>query len=499
MSSTSIKNLLNENAVIEYLKWMGYKFPENRIDNILEEGILCENKNKALCKCGVFINPSNYHLNKETVCLVCLNTKWKITLNDNSNFKKLNDYKEIYRNKNNEIELKTITKKYKIDWINQELEFKQTESYYVFDFTYRSFMRIKNKNTLKEKRELLSLNSASKLLNSWKDKELIKQVFNLYNFISDKETKLNNYFDYTNAHYIYFENLLIYMKFPNLMRVTETFNHSFIHEFVSDIEEDSKLINVKGKNAREILGLPKSIIKELKNKRLRTNELTLIKNHINEYGVDITRMILNKFERNYNFNYLEKFSSLLSSNLKVKSVLSYLDRVVETQGINNLDEALMYYSDYVRMSNEIGVDFEMNPKSLKLVHDVRSKDYKVILNEKQREYFKKRYENSNLEYKILLEDIEYEIIIPKEPEEVIQEGQELGHCVASYVTKVVNGECLILFLRQSEFKEKSYITLELNNYNCLIQARGKSNRTLNKKEKEILKSWSKNKKIELLI
>ena len=72
---------------------------------------------------------------------------------------------------------------------------------------------------------------------------------------------------------------------------------------------------------------------------------------------------------------------------------------------------------------------------------------------------------------------EFEIIVPREPGDIINEGASLSHCVGSYLDSVASGQKTILFLRKVSEPEKSFYTIEVGN-TYIIQIHGNHNKWL---------------------
>ena len=72
---------------------------------------------------------------------------------------------------------------------------------------------------------------------------------------------------------------------------------------------------------------------------------------------------------------------------------------------------------------------------------------------------------------------EFEIIVPREPGDIINEGANLSHCVGGYLDSVASGQKTILFLRKVSEPEISFYTIEVNNSN-VVQIHGKHNKWL---------------------
>ena len=97
------------------------------------------------------------------------------------------------------------------------------------------------------------------------------------------------------------------------------------------------------------------------------------------------------------------------------------------------------------------------------------------------------------------EDKRYKIIVPNTPKEISQEGARQHHCVASYIRSVLDGQCLILFLRRKECEMLPFLTLEYDMQGAIRQIKGKFNRSIREmttaeQEKALnkfLNAWSK--------
>lgn len=72
---------------------------------------------------------------------------------------------------------------------------------------------------------------------------------------------------------------------------------------------------------------------------------------------------------------------------------------------------------------------------------------------------------------------EFEIIVPREPGDIINEGANLSHCVGGYLESVASGQKTILFLRKVSEPKISFYTIEVNNSN-IVQIHGKHNKWL---------------------
>lgn len=91
---------------------------------------------------------------------------------------------------------------------------------------------------------------------------------------------------------------------------------------------------------------------------------------------------------------------------------------------------------------------------------------------------------------------EFEIIVPRKPEEIVTEGATLNHCVGSYVDSVASGYKTILFLRKKSQSDIPFYTIEINDLR-VIQIHGNHNRWLgnNPEAIQFVVDWLKDVKI----
>ena len=70
------------------------------------------------------------------------------------------------------------------------------------------------------------------------------------------------------------------------------------------------------------------------------------------------------------------------------------------------------------------------------------------------------------------------MMLPRTPRDITQEGARQHHCVGGYIKSVLDGDCLILFLRRKENEDRSFFTLEYDLHNSIRQIKGKFNHSI---------------------
>lgn len=149
------------------------------------------------------------------------------------------------------------------------------------------------------------------------------------------------------------------------------------------------------------------------------------------------------------------------------------------------DFCLQLWLDYIRMSKHFKVDLShkqtMFPKNIGESHDILDERYNAVRNaalakardeqaKRERERLERQKEQYVRKVKELYELLptmpyvqgEYQIVLPNDPDDLIREGQSLGHCVGNgtYADDTIRGYTMIIFIRQAEAPDKPFFTME---------------------------------------
>ena len=172
-------------------------------------------------------------------------------------------------------------------------------------------------------------------------------------------------------------------------------------------------------------------------------------------------------------------------------LIKYLTEDIDYyQGISKPQDGLQLLYDYIRICKEMNVPFLRYPTSLKKSHDVATRNYQIKIDE----IVVKKFEDAvrdetyqNLQMPVLGD---YTILAPEEPDDVKEEGTNLHHCVASYISRIADKQTKILFMRHKQTPEKSLLTLEVRD-GRLLQCKGLLNRAPSNKEREAVSRYVK--------
>jgi hypothetical protein len=97
-------------------------------------------------------------------------------------------------------------------------------------------------------------------------------------------------------------------------------------------------------------------------------------------------------------------------------------------------------------------------------------------------------------------DSKYDIIQLTKTKELIQEGNAMHNCVATYASACIKGYCSIFSLRYTNFNEahfkSSYVTIEVRNKQ-IVQIRARYNKKPDQYHLNLIKSWADQNKLSI--
>lgn len=194
----------------------------------------------------------------------------------------------------------------------------------------------------------------------------------------------------------------------------------------------------------------------------------------------------------------EKISYLYCIGYDMARLYTYLTEECKWQQGLQFSTALGELYDYVKMCEEMELrDYDRYPKALRTRHDVIAMRYNSVkMNKEEAKNFNdvvKKYKK--LEYKTT----KYLLKIAQSPKELVQEGQELNHCVGSYADRMANESNVIFFMRSVDNPDKALVTIEimkegnaLDGFKIRLgQCKGSFNRGLSTEERNFINQFKK--------
>ena len=212
---------------------------------------------------------------------------------------------------------------------------------------------------------------------------------------------------------------------------------------------------------------------------------------IGGYGGKVFSSTLQAYLRNNNSYRNSKFYQFYTFS----KFMDYVCEEAVNQGFKTLNSFMGELRDYLDMCVSMDIKPTLYSSYLKQTHDITSRNYEVKLTEEQAEMFENAYKDFK---SFVTEDKTYSIVRPKNADDVKHEGSALNHCVASYISKVLKRNCLIVFLRKTKATDKPLVTIEIEN-EAIVQARGASNRSITEDEYKAICEYAKKNKLKVRV
>lgn len=245
-------------------------------------------------------------------------------------------------------------------------------------------------------------------------------------------------------------------------------------------------INYRSSNVKKMLGLNKTEMDLLQNKNCTTLKAYISlrkadKNTSEKERAEIAATYASVYER------IVKIMEI--TGLSLRKTMNYIKNQNEQMNTFSDWGVIHDWADYLHECQKLDYDLTDSlinrPKDLQKAHERTTK----LIKYKADEIMRRQLEKCNK----LLKKFEYtdekrglQIIVPKDMEEIIEEGRRLDHCVGGYAQRHAQGKLTILFLRTADKPDVPYYTMEVDTNGRIVQCRGfKNNCAGNPKPQEI--------------
>lgn len=161
---------------------------------------------------------------------------------------------------------------------------------------------------------------------------------------------------------------------------------------------------------------------------------------------------------------------------------------VEQGFANNINNFCQLWQDSLSMEYYL-FDHKIQdkyPENLASYHQILSYKYSLIKQKIDDAVWADRVAKMS-EYEKL--DGKYIIICPKTPNDMVDESRQQSNCLSSYIRSVIEGKCMIFFLRDPEAPEKSLVTIEVRSDGTLGQVKARFNHEPTPDEKRFVEKW----------
>jgi predicted RNA-binding Zn-ribbon protein involved in translation (DUF1610 family) len=224
-----------------------------------------------------------------------------------------------------------------------------------------------------------------------------------------------------------------------------------------------------------------------------------------KYGVDQAQLLVEwlKKPENYRLIWRDNLKNLFKVASPVKLIRYIETQLKQVKGksfnrystIENVADVVACMEDYIddcrKLEYDLKNEFVILPRNLAEAHNEAA----ARLVEKERQQEQERFAkiaDREIETNEIYawESSKYLIRAPRDYDDLVNEGQQLHHCVGTYAMRVATGDSVVLFIREIENPDESFFTLEYRD-DEISQCRGKNNCIMTPEVKKFVEQWER--------
>lgn len=301
-----------------------------------------------------------------------------------------------------------------------------------------------------------------------------------------------------NAEMLFIWFLIIMYEYPALEILLKAGHDTLVNDIIKDILDSGKrqeilykvreleeLVNPYSTKESDALRLPSYILSYLKSNNSNIRDYLFWRDvyELENMSLEQFQQVINSCEFIYYKSTIlmgmhDEKSALYDARLQeiikydgytLMKTIKYLNKQAKMANERNRSYRMAFcyllkattdnLVDTLKMAEELDIEVEKYPGDILQIHNELFPIYQKKGNER---------DNSKMaEFAELCEDAvknvksdEFICVFPKNNQDFIQEGINQHNCVASYFRRVINGECVVFFIRKKAEPDTSFITAE---------------------------------------
>lgn len=303
-----------------------------------------------------------------------------------------------------------------------------------------------------------------------------------------------------------------YAKFLNFVKCSEHYEITNIGTILSRVPRYAKYEQIYSAGFEDIVDgslnytineIPKALIKVAKthNVKISNDLIKFWKENPDAYNLafqleylslddkdlnNILKWCDSRYNRDTHTYIRKSYVNILINKYgyNAKSLFLYLDTLKTFEAIDKMEYLLTELCDYANMMSTISPKFDKYPRHFLTTHQIAVRNYNRLKKEFSEQLFKQRI---NKDYECTYKD--YVFIYPDCVQDIRDEAVSQNNCVASYIDRVIDGNCHILFLRKKSSPKDSLVTIEMRD-NKIVQAKRRFNYPVTKEDQEAINYWN---------
>lgn len=274
-------------------------------------------------------------------------------------------------------------------------------------------------------------------------------------------------------------------------------------------------INENGRTLNQILELPNGML-EYGMAHMSSEDCFRYIKSVFKYGNEQYFMRLNRedavflwdslFINAYRYRYLVDIFSILYHMIQAFGVCSWKDYVKFLLDTDTPVTALSYYMEVMYKIKKSGrfaalvkdFDWKVDYDAMRRVMPTLNAIKRTIDDDESDKQDEKLTAMCSTWEKYLFSGHGYHINYPKKPEDIIEEGVKLNHCVSGFLPAILKKKTEIIFIRKDREPDKPYFTLEING-GAVKQCHGVNNKSIKEEDgslRQFLEEFCKHTGIE---
>ena len=275
---------------------------------------------------------------------------------------------------------------------------------------------------------------------------------------------IHNIDDKTKSFCSIISYLSAYVEYPNMEMAARLSMKGAIDDLILHGKKNVHGLNWQAANIQDFLKLEKSEVKEFLAFSRSVSILTTYHRAKKNGCVPNLKAFIDHYQSFKQNRYY--YDLLVDAAAKCKCSLTAAENYVLKQAKStkqSFERTLQLWIDYLRNAKLIRYNLKEHnvsmPKDLEQKHDDAAATANLLRAENHKKMGKKRAEKLasiyGFEYGGLI------IIVPESADAIVQEGNNLCHCVGGYAARHMAGKLDILFLRKADQPDKSMVTIEM--------------------------------------
>ena len=267
------------------------------------------------------------------------------------------------------------------------------------------------------------------------------------------------------------------LKYPAIELLRKAGFGNLVAGRVGEYCGNKDAVNIRGKDLKSILRLPKRWHKKVRELDMTNTDLRFFQMLDEEGKCEADQKLLDRCSGyRYSLKGVAKF-------VPIHRAIRYIDAQHSYLGM---------YEDYLEAAQAIGEPLDSKhalfPENLQQEHDRVTALKKVQDDEQSRRAMAEVVEKIKRQFP-LYQQGSFLIRVAESQNELNEESKALTHCVRTYGEKMAKGKTMIFFVRWIDEPDVPFYTLELNDKKEMVQCRGNRNCNMTEEVKAFVDEW----------